>query len=595
MFAQTTIKNKIIVAAVMVLCVIVVILYVFIRHGSEVLPVHIEESYTYIEDPDEYEPSIYEAETPIDREARAFVPTYIEHNLIMPLELSMEVPKSINSGYSWIIPPIFDIAGQFSGGLAAVRQGGKWGAINTYGDIVIPIIFEVLVLHNVIYYTDGAWYDTRCYVDLSSSFFSARLNGKWGVIDTAGRVIVPFEFDRTLINSEHGVVTVAVRVSMNVWHAGLFDLATGRELVPIGMYNDIFRIRDGFADVICDDGLVRREGVININTGHEVVPLTYGGAFHLSEGFSAVNRTFGWGLVNAYGERVTPFIYDYIWNFFDDVVMVRRLGLWGAIDFEGNYVVTPKYNAINRVSDMPEGLVFVYIGDPLRWDGLWGILDVNSNELVVPVQHRDLWIIGENLAIATADSWGSRVLGEPTSYTLIDITDGREIATGTLDFHDGIVQGFYGNFAIFTIGEGSGGYWRFGLIDRMGKEILPPIYYMLLHFSDNLLVINDSIPADRFCNRQQGRLVDTATWEEILPWHDFIGTPTNGLALINTGGEWVSFDDRADEIINGYWGFIDAAGQIVIPPILAFEHVQTVSEGIAAVQRDGKCGFIRIY
>ena len=589
-------KKKKIIAAGVALCIIVASAYAFTRHQPEALFVYVNGYDAYI---DEHETPAYEAEEPMDMEVRTFTPAYIEHDWVTPPELAAEASDPTHGGYSWIMPPVFDNAGQFSGGLAVVSLDGKWGAVNTYGEVVLPIIFETLASRNAIYYVNGQWYYIGFGdVDLPSGFFSARLDGKWGVIDTEGRVIIPFEFDRTFINFEYEVVTVRVRESMNVYHTGLFDLATGRELVPIGTYSRISFIRGGFAHVTCYEGLYRREGVININTGHEVVPLTYGGVVHLSEGFSAVTRTFGWGIINTYGEGITPFIYNNVMSFSDDIVLVRRWGLWGAIDFEGNYILTPKYNAINRVHmspDMPEGLALVFIGDPLEWDGLWGILDVNSNEIIVPVQHRDLWIIGENLALATADYWRTRVLGEPTSYTLIDITDGREIATGTFDFSDGMLQRFHGNFAIFTVGEAGAGYWRHGLIDRAGKEILPPIYYSIRHLSDDLLIINDSTPIDRFCHRRQGRLINNTTWEEVLPWHDFIGELSNGMALINIGGSWLSPAEGSNEIVDGYWGFIDDAGQIVIPPVLAFERVQSVSEDIAAVQRDGKWGFIRIY
>ena len=49
------------------------------------------------------------------------------------------------------------------------------------------------------------------------------------------------------------------------------------------------------------------------------------------------------------------------------------------------------------------------------------------------------------------------------------------------------------------------------------------------------------------------------------------------------------------EIAYGRWGIINRAGQIVIPAELAFERVMQTTEGLTAVQRDGKWGFIRIY
>ena len=65
----------------------------------------------------------------------------------------------------------------FGCGLAAFRHNGKWGYLNTKGEIVIKPAFD----------RAGTMHEGRAAV---------RLNRKYGFIDSAGRTIIPFEYDR---------------------------------------------------------------------------------------------------------------------------------------------------------------------------------------------------------------------------------------------------------------------------------------------------------------------------------------------------------------------------------------------------------------
>jgi hypothetical protein len=77
----------------------------------------------------------------------------------------------INTKGEMVIPCIYDGAGNFSEGLASVEQNGKCGSINTKGEVVLPCIYDRVR-------------------DFSEGLAFVEQNGIWSVINTEGKVIV---------------------------------------------------------------------------------------------------------------------------------------------------------------------------------------------------------------------------------------------------------------------------------------------------------------------------------------------------------------------------------------------------------------------
>ena len=80
----------------------------------------------------------------------------------------------INTKGEVVVPFIYDKFGLlFSEGLARVKQNGKWGFINTKGEMVTRCIYD-----------DAAW-------EFTEGLARVKQNGKWGFINTKGEVIAP--------------------------------------------------------------------------------------------------------------------------------------------------------------------------------------------------------------------------------------------------------------------------------------------------------------------------------------------------------------------------------------------------------------------
>jgi len=76
-----------------------------------------------------------------------------------------------------MLPETYDDAYEYSEGLAAVKNEGKWGFINTKGRLVIPFEYE----------QGGSF---------KGGVVSVSKDGFYGVIDTLGQIVLDFEFPK---------------------------------------------------------------------------------------------------------------------------------------------------------------------------------------------------------------------------------------------------------------------------------------------------------------------------------------------------------------------------------------------------------------
>ena len=175
--------------------------------------------------------------------------------------------------------------------------------------------------------------------------------------------------------------------------------------------------------------------------------------------------------------------------------------------------------------------------------------------------------------------------------------------------------------------------FRFGFIDRTGKEIVPPTYDWVLNFTESLAAV-ELDGRWGFINTK-GELVIPLGYDDVSPFHDGLaavrlGGKTGfinkkgkvviplkyeigfmvdgGLAVVELDGktQWLNkkgkevvfpegfrggfFDGLAIMWLDNKCGFIDTTGELVIPPI--YQSASVFSGGLAAVGLDNKYGFI---
>lgn len=178
----------------------------------------------------------------------------------------------VNEAGRYAIPLQFDNACHFSEGLAAVRVGVRWGFIGKSGRYVIPPQFD-----SVNEFTRG--------------LAPAKSGGKWGYVDRTGRYVVAPRFSRVIdFFGELGQVEIG-----DAW---IFIDKAG---------NEVFRPEPG--DIL----------------PHAVAPVP-------------VKLGKRWGYKDTAGTSVIAPRFDEAHSFWMGLALVKADGEWGYIDKTGRYV-----------------------------------------------------------------------------------------------------------------------------------------------------------------------------------------------------------------------------------------------------------------
>ena len=192
-------------------------------------------------------------------------------------------------------------------------------------------------------------------------------SGKYGFIDTTGKVAVPFQY-HWVSNFSEGLA--AVEDESGKW--GYID-TTGKTVIPFQNHY-MYRFSDGMAWVMDES---RKYGLID-TTGKLVIPFQYNWVGILSEGLAAVEGENGkWGFIDTTGKLVIPFQYDDAAYFYKGLACVQNeSGKWGFIDATGKVVVPFQYDEIfaRFISvERFDGVTFAIK------QGKWFILNLNGD------------------------------------------------------------------------------------------------------------------------------------------------------------------------------------------------------------------------
>lgn len=298
----------------------------------------------------------------------------------------------------------FEAVEEFVDGLAKVKLGGKWGFINTSGDVVIPCI------HDEVLYLD-------------TDKVKVKYKGKWGAVNTSGEVMIPCVYDEfsylvSEFNCETYIHDIAYAMNNEKW--GVIN-ATGEVIIPC-VYDEVK------SEIDCEDESdLDVSNVLNVKysvehysdvltgiivqhkgkwghidaRGKSVVPFIYDYIPIGHDGFSGIVQLNGkWGLVSTSGDTIIPCIYDDV-DYYNGIAHVMKNGKCGLIDLSGKVIIPCLYDEIDWWD-----LCSDYSKVKVKQNDKWGIVN-SSGKLVIPCLYDDIRFSDSNeIQVQYNGKWG---------------------------------------------------------------------------------------------------------------------------------------------------------------------------------------------
>lgn len=236
----------------------------------------------------------------------------------------------INTKGEYVFEPQFDDFLGYKNGFAQVSLGGKWGFIDTHGNIVVAPRFPFY----------GADFDSGGTARVVLSM-NRRAGGRptdielvYGYINTSGKLILQDgQYDRILRPfNEEGFAVVS-----KGGKSGFVD-REGKETV--GWFDDVRLFSSvGLAAVKVGE----KWGYVDKSGGLVISPKFDGASTFLKNGMAIVKQENKWGHINTKGEFITQPLYDKLGIFGDDGLASATLnGDLGYVDMSGKFTNLPQ-------------------------------------------------------------------------------------------------------------------------------------------------------------------------------------------------------------------------------------------------------------
>jgi hypothetical protein len=320
----------------------------------------------------------------------------------------------------------YDDIKDFNGLYAVVKKQGQAGLINARGSWAIEPMYDSLQMmspQTVLYYSGGGSgiinlftrqtvFSAQSIEPLSSSLYKTSFEGKTGMYDYRGYMVISMEYDYISGVTRDSVLTVEKDDKK-----GLMSLQGKTILKPSQLYQELHVMREERAGVKINNkyGFIDRNGKLRIANRYEGI-----GSF--SENMVAIRIRGKWGFIDKAEElRVQP-IYEEVQDFRKGTAPVKMDGKWGFVNKTGRETVKPQYESIQL---LPTGRYLV------MKDGKKGLVTENGKELFIPKFDKvedlgnDLILLGRNGKFGLSDINGLDVI--PLIYDHLDVDSSKNI------------------------------------------------------------------------------------------------------------------------------------------------------------------------
>lgn len=365
-----------------------------------------------------------------------------ELNYGVKIVASSEKWGAINKDDKVIIPLIFDSIERLNSKYYLVAKEDKKGLYTSYGKETLPVIYKevdfvpndrsiILCDESDNYFLcdlegkrifKNNYQGLRVY-DRSSiaktKLYIAKKDGKYGVIDKEEKTVIAFEYNMIIycsaldcfttdINEEFYIrdkagelILPSLYEEIDIYEGGFHLVTTNRtsgkkmHLFYDNSFNLVKWIDNSETyNKQCYDDLISyfedgKTVIFNLKTKKEFkLDFLVSDIRMVSEDIYCVKNAKDkqYGLVNSQGKEIQSFIFDDVCIFKDDfgVAMHIRIGSsWGVCSAEGDIVIWPRYQRVERVCS--DGKYYFAV----KSDELWGLLD-STGTLLLETIYDDL-------------------------------------------------------------------------------------------------------------------------------------------------------------------------------------------------------------
>ncbi len=406
--------------------------------------------------------------------------------------------------------------------LRPFQQGDKWGYKTVDGVEKVPALFSAVGEFEGGY----AWINTGADV----KFKGNPIGGKWGLVDKAGSLVIPVEYDyidyiaEDMVAVNVGGVLSNEHVIGGQW--GFYNLKERRMTVaPVYSYVNPFNV-DGIAWVLQAGKIQRKIRAVKVFSDDKKKSVEQVNRLLYTDGFMGIwsvltqpGTLCKWSLINKNGEVLTKTEYDIVFDFVNGFACVGKGGKYGFVDNTGYEVIPCIYEAPTYMTK--DGVAWV-----TKTDGSSGkeyaLVDMLGTELTGFKYNKVLDFNGSVAWAKCGDKW------------MLVNSNGEELTPAKYDS-----TGVF-NYGVAWVMVGG----NYGYINDKGKEITSIVYSG----------VQEQFGQSMFVKFEGGKTNKVIGWAKVagmgLIWFD-----TEGNVVVPLGIAKEAYNVKDDVIPDELWDY----------------------------------------
>lgn len=342
-----------------------------------------------------------------------------------------------------------------------VQLNGKWGKINSANKILIPIEYDEISLTNQVRKGDK-WglYDRSnklllepIYDEIKNEHY-ARIGSEWLLITETKNWPLSEKYDKIQSYSNRYYTEKNKKKGLIIIKdSSLYSIPAVYEQVSPSQSSDLVRVKKA-----------GKWGLIDMNK--TIIPIIYDRIEQLGNDRWKVYDGKHWAFYELNGKQILPFIFsdikrnphdgNYVIDGTKTLYLVKQGNRFGAISKNGEWIFPCKYQNIvlsfHNSNQIKNPPLF-----PVQQKRKWGYIRQNG-EIVLPFQYSSVGPFYDNIAIASKGN----------GFFLIN-DSGDRITKNTYK-HIVPLQGYY---SLINVQNEAGLH---GALNKKGEEVIPPIY-----------------------------------------------------------------------------------------------------------------------